>query len=81
MTNGQDALIVELARQLSQESEKLYTYLGEDLDRRMGAALGLRRTPDVFPSSPKAQLAIRVADGDTSPDSSIVQELKSVPHP
>ena len=40
MSTERDAAIVKSARQLSQACSELFAHLGEDLDRRMRAALG-----------------------------------------
>jgi hypothetical protein len=40
MSTERDAAIVKSARQWSQACSELFAYLGEDLDRRMRAALG-----------------------------------------
>jgi hypothetical protein len=39
MSTERDAAIVKSARQLSQACSELFAHLGEDLDRRMRAAL------------------------------------------
>jgi hypothetical protein len=77
MSTEQNSLIVQLARQCSQRSCELFEHLGADLDRKMGALLGVK--PDLDASLPpqQQQLASRADDADRPPVVSSSVEPKS----
>ena len=71
--------IVELADQVSELAKQLYGYLREDLDRRMGAALGRSLGQDSFPLSQPRQSTNRAADAGNLPALARPQELSEEP--
>jgi len=56
------ASILELVRLCSQSSSRYFAEMGQDLDRKMGAALAAIRVRGLFQSPPPAQLSSRAGD-------------------
>src|SRR5258708_22976523 len=75
-----EASIAELARQLSESAAELYEYLGADLDRRVGAALGVQPTQDFSRLFQPRQLTSRAADEGNLSAPSVLRGPQSVPH-
>ncbi len=73
-----DVSISELARQVSQEAKRLYRYLGEDLDRRVGAALGISRVQDCSLPSRPLRSASHASDEDKRSALEVLQEWQSM---
>jgi hypothetical protein len=65
-TNAPIISIAELARQCSEEASRFYRHLGDTLDRRMGAALGVEPDQDASRWFWQRQLSSRVGDGGIS---------------
>jgi hypothetical protein len=80
MSTEQGASIVRLARQLSQSCSELFEHLGEDLDRKMGAALGVKPDHDASLRPQPPRSTIHAADGDKPSVSAKPEVLKSKPH-
>jgi hypothetical protein len=57
-----DLSISEFARRCSRLTTQYFAEMGQYLDRRMGAALGLRRVGDSFVPCQPAQLSKRAGD-------------------